>query len=485
MTSAFFNPAFFSHLYEMNGTTVTWRREPVDTSKHNSYIFFTRVDSNVTVTYEVSYDNSGTSYTTRWTKKGKQVDRKINMDNGVYRLVLSGTGIIAFTETENSKNFCNGNIYPSNYPTTPISLGETKSTPAGMPTLSSGSEFCIIFASANYTSTVTELDIPSGDSAEYTYGLQAGKLQKNQRFYDYGYNVYSALCIYFKTSAYFPRPKTFVLQVSGFLDIPTADLYPPPPGPSPTNNFSPSSQFTRSSLFTGSDSFTPSSSFIPSKKFTPSDKFTPSSSFSPSKSFNPTVQFTASLKFGVLPDPTKSNNIFRSTPTRSRKVHILTDISNNTETEMIHEGNVRAVVMKEPLSSSEVATVVTSASLSVVMIVITVVCFIMYMRSKAKQMKEQNFSAEDSDLVDSASFDYYSYSYSYYYPSYSSSSTPDVLKSDMFPHFYCDPNDLIPESVRSNCALQSPNGQMSLMNFIDMVPSLGNLSNVSTGSNRI
>lgn len=430
------------------------------------------MDADVTVTYEVSYDNSGDYYTERWTKQGKQVDRKINIDNGVCRLVISGKGIIAFTETENSNNFCNGNVYPTNYPKTPILLGETKSTPDGLPTLSSGSEFCVLFANANYTSTVKELDLPSSDSAEYSYGLQAGKLQKNQQFYDYGGNdAFNALCLYFKTSAFFARPKTFVLQVTGFLDIPNSDLYPPPANlPSPTFTFAPTDKFTGSKEFTQSDSFTPSKLFSQSSKF------------SPSKSFNPTDKFTASLKFGATPEQTKTKNIMISTPTRSRKVNILTDAPNISETEIVYDRNVRAVVMKEKLSSSEVATVVTSASVSVIMIVVTIVCFFMYMRSKAKQMKERTFSAEDSDLADSASYEDYSYSYSYYYPSYSTECySSDSL--NMRRSFYCDPDD-IPYLPQNQNGLQTPDDKRSLLSFIDVVPSLGTLSVMSTRSNK-
>lgn len=404
--SHFNQAAFFTHVVTLTGTgTQTWKPQPM-VKKHNSYLFFSRIDPNVTVALFEAPHNSNT-YVEQWSKTGKDIPKENYMEDMKYRLRLSGNGVLAFTESESSKEFCDGTLTPFNHQQEQISLTDTTAVPPGMPKLSSEKLLCILYANAGGTSQIMELDVHNNDIVEYTYGNETGTITGTQEFSrnpnSYGY---PALCIYFKIKNDFSVPRKFSLNVAGELSIPPEDLYPQPIVlPDPTAS-------------------------LPR---------------TPSKSKSPRAT--------AAPTPTKSSFIPK-TPTQTRKVRIITDDPNITNTNTIQITDVefarRAKVIKSPLTHKEVAAVATTASVSVGMIVSAVVLFLVYIHSKSKKMKEtEEFQFDDSDIDETFSSSEYSYSYQYDYEYYNYSygsgnsysiQSNNILsdKSDDINRFYLD-----------------------------------------------
>lgn len=85
--------------------------------------------------------------------------------------------------------------------------------------------------------------------------------------------------------------------------------------------------------------------------------------------------------------------------------------------EISNDRNFRAIVVKSSLTSSEIATAATTASLMIGMIVTAVILILVYVQSKARIMKERELTFNDSDITDTSPSQVYSYSYTFYYSS--------------------------------------------------------------------
>lgn len=432
-------PNFYSHVYVLNGSgTEAWTRNSIIPLNHYFYIFFSRRDDNVTVSYQESSSTIIASYTTIWTKKGKDIDKIIYKHGAYCRLLISGTGVLAFTETVKQDEFCDGNIYPINYPNVTITLTESSASPEGLPYLVKGEEFCILYANPFNNITVSELDMHWGsDKTLYTMGNKYGTLSKNTKLEALtNTQKLNAPCFYFKLKGV-QKTKKVTLDIKSYLNIPNYDLYPTSSTEPPTNIF------TESSYFTGSSQFSPSSKFSASNKFSSSSKFSASSKFTSSHTFTTnmntniiqaTPKPTKSLPSRTI-EPTQSSfqTVVSKTPTQTRKVNILTDNPEESPTEEISvKNNFRAIIVKSPLSRSEVATVATTATLMTGMIVAAVVMFLIYVRSKTKRMKDNEILFDDSDITDSSTSNEYSFSYSYYYSSSNSSSASYYLSDSQY-----------------------------------------------------
>lgn len=350
-------------------------------------------------------------------------------DKVYLQLIISGTGILVFTETVNKEEFCEGNIYPINHPNTTIELTTLTTTPDGLPKMERGAEFCLLYANPNYYMIVQNLVLHRYyDVAEYTMGNSSGTLSKYTGFREYTNNSdLEAACFYFELVGTYQQ-RDVLLTVDANLSIPYRDMVPLP------------------SVEPATDHFTKSKEFSPSHDFSASIKFlTPN---------HPTASSII-----LTPKPTQTTHVVAGikTPTPTRKVHILTDNPFESPTvEISNNKNYRAIVIKSPLTGSEIATVATTASLMIGMIVAAVILFLIYIRSKARRMKERELTFDDSDITDTSSSQVYSYSYTYYYTSYtehdsyslSGSQQTLPLKqikeqpSEEFSAFYANPNTI-------------------------------------------
>lgn len=344
-SSAFGNPEFYSHVFTVDGTfTTTWSRNPINTNPHESYIYFSRVDGLVSVTLEVSHDNSGTNYVTEWTKIGIDVDRVIKLDDGVYRIIIGGVGTIGFTEGE-GVDICGGEIYSFNYEQAVITLNRTHAMPSAFPLLNHKQEFCLLYTNAYENSNITDIVLGPSDIALYTYGNHNGALVKDLAFIEHVSPVigYFALCYYLNLDDNYAGERKLIFTAKSSLYIPASDIHPP-----------------------------------------------------------------------LVMSTSKS-------PTQSRKVNIITEDPDVSITPEISQTDIleKRVIVRSPLTVSEITTVATTATVSVGMIVAAIVLFIIYIRAKTKKaLLDMDEDIEDSDLTDTSTQSYsYSiyYSYTYYY----------------------------------------------------------------------
>lgn len=340
-----FTIPFFSHVYTLRDIDkYVWYRDPVSTVPVHTYVFFSRVDPNVTLEYLYSEDN-GLTYKEKWKKTGKDIDRILISDQYVIKLIMTGVGTIAFTEAEATEEFCGNEIYPFNYGRIDIEMTDSYSVPSTFPILKKGKEFCVLYANADEYVDIFDLQKAPDDDTLYTYGYTNGNITKNLSIVGQvdPYKGYSAACFYFHFKGDYSPGRKFMLNATSHLYIEEDNKYPP--------------------LFNNQTSFI-------------------------------------------------------KTPTQSRKVHLLTDNPNATEEITKAENIFRRAIVRSPLSHREVATVATTATVSVGMIIAAIVLFIIYIHSKTRKLKEVtgfDFDGSDSRSLDTSE---YSYSLETYYESY-------------------------------------------------------------------
>lgn len=237
-----------------------------------------------------------------------------------------------------------------------------------------------------------------------------------------------------------------------------SNTFPPSQMFSSSELFSYSSKFTLSDKFSHSSDFTRSNPFSPSSKFTKSNPFLPSSEFSKSKSFSPSFMFTRSILFSPSSEFSESLSFLPSeiftlsnsfSPSFDKKRSTLTftqssiftpsfTFSPNATKYPDGLGNFqKAEVSGRSFldSPANVATIGATAGISIVVIVVSVILMVLYLRSKQRQLIGNSIDLSDSFLCDSTDSQSSSYSYSYYtyeytYESYEEESEISHSNSD-------------------------------------------------------
>lgn len=174
---------------------------------------------------------------------------------------------------------------------------------------------------------------------------------------------------------------------------------------SPSLTFSPSLVFSKSSYFSSSESFTSSKSFSPSSDFTKSSIITQSSPFTPSHPFTPS--FTFSPERTKVPD--RPNDQVRAE---------ISGISNI-------------------FSKEELKKVAAPASISLVLIIVSIVFSVFYISRRVRMLRDHNydnfdFSYDESNATQSSEYSYSYYTYTYTYATSSSNGHDDSDHSDDF-----------------------------------------------------
>lgn len=498
LTLSAFDPNVMAHTITVNGYEYAWQHGFNDKNWNDyyAYVFFTKVDPGIHIKalqYRTCLTCVPGAETVAFEGTGPSIPRYHEFRDHLYKLVISGTGTVVFSEWEDHGNDCIEGIYTINHPNTTYFLNETTTNPPNaFPLLDAPKTFCILIASTKYTGWLTAyFNQDQGESMICSNGFNSDNplTSGEQRFNfeaEQDNGEWSNLIIKVNiTSA--PGPKSLKIEFQSDLVVPPQDLYPPLPPATPSHIFSISQQFvasatfSESELFSASSQFSPSedfsesNSFSPSSKFSSSSQFSPSSKFSASKSFTNSKSFTKSSEFTASDDftaskkfisltPTQSSNniptpsrlLNSKTPTATRKVNIITDDPNTTSTPTVDpQYNYKAIVQKRsPLTNGEIVTIATTTTLSIGMIIIVIICFILYLRNKAKQMKqtaELNCSDSCMNETDDTS---YSYTYSYYYTCSEGFSSEKVELSENS-EFYAPPT----ARVMSNHVIQ-----MNLLN---------------------
>lgn len=223
-----------------------------------------------------------------------------------------------------------------------------------------------------------------------------------------------------------------------------------------SRSFSYSEKFTSSSLFSPSEKFTSSSTFSPSEKFTPTSIFSHSKSFTSSLLFSPSEPFTASSAFTQSSPFTESLTLMslgisllassHFTPSsnlnnRNSLTGTFTASSPFTPSNFFTPNrtkvpdpqnifNADVTGQKKPIfSKEEMKKAAAPISILVIIIIVSVVFSIFYLRRKIYDLKHSNsvpdFDTSFGDEIeeDDSSYSYSFYTYTYTYDTVSASDS--------------------------------------------------------------
>lgn len=221
LASCEFENQFYTHVFTVSDTReYVWDRPHVSNSNFYTYIFFSRVDPDVTVACLVSEDH-GVTYKEKWKKTGENVYRIIQSDEYIYKINVTGSGTIAFTEAEGLTEFCGGKIYPFNNPDINIEMTDSYSLPNTFPRMKKGKEFCVLYSNADEEVTVFDMKLGSSDVALYTYGNVYGTTTKGLHLTGVVDTIlgYSAACFYFKLDDNHSTDRIFMINATSMLLI--------------------------------------------------------------------------------------------------------------------------------------------------------------------------------------------------------------------------------------------------------------------------